>query len=131
MSEPTDSTKKKSKSKTKTKAETKSTPKQKTKAETKSTAKEKMKAETKSTPKQKTKAETKSKPKSKSKPKEKMIKKYSVSGTFLMGEVLQKFEKEVEARSEGRAKEKIFQDLGSKHGVKRSRVLIGAVEESK
>jgi ribosomal protein L20A (L18A) len=116
MSESTDNAKtKKPKSKSKAKAETKSKPKEKMKAETKSTPKEKMKAETKS----------------KSKPKEKKIKKFSVSGTFLMGEVLQKFEKEVEARSEGRAKEKIFQDLGSKHGVKRSRVLIGTVEESK
>ncbi|MBU7047876.1 MAG: hypothetical protein HXS54_15675 [Theionarchaea archaeon] len=121
----------KSAPKEKLKAETKSAPKEKLKAETKSAPKEKLKAETKSAPKEKLKAETKSKPKSKSKPKEKKIKKFSVSGTFLMGEVLQKFEKEVEARSEGRAREKIFQDLGSRHGVKRSRVLIGTVEESK
>ncbi len=98
---------------------------------TKKKSKSKMKAEPKSAPKEKMKAEPKSAPKSKSKPREKKIKKFSVSGTFLMGEVLQKFEKEVEARSEGRAREKIFQDLGSRHGVKRSRVLIGTVEESK
>ena len=49
----------------------------------------------------------------------------------MMGAVLQKFEKEVEASGERRAREKIFQDLGSKHRVKRSRVLITAVEEAK
>ena len=97
----------------------------------KTKTKSKTKAELKSTLKEKKKAEPKSKPKVKSKTKEKKKKKFSVSGTFLMGEVLQKFEKEVEARSEGRAREKIFQDLGSRHGVKRSRVLIGTVEESK
>jgi large subunit ribosomal protein LX len=55
--------------------------------------------------------------------------KFTISGSFMMGDTMQKFQKEVEARSEGRAREKIYQDLGSKHRVKRSRVLIASVEE--
>ena len=56
--------------------------------------------------------------------------KFTISGSFMMGGTMQKFQKEVEARSEGRAREKIYQDLGSKHRVKRSRVLIASVEET-
>ena len=49
----------------------------------------------------------------------------------MMGDVLQKFQKTIEARSESRAREKVYQDLGSKHRVKRSRVIVTTVEESK
>lgn len=66
--------------------------------------------------------------KAKRKPKPKM-KKFKITGTFVMGDILQKFEKEVEATGEKRAQEKTFQELGSRHRVKRSRVLITSVEE--
>jgi large subunit ribosomal protein LX len=90
-----------------------------------SKAKSKTKAKTKS--ETKTKAKTKLKTKAKSKSKK--MKTYSISGQFMMGDVLQKFEKEIKALSEKRARERIYQDLGSKHRVKRSRVLIDSVEE--
>ncbi|MBU7012527.1 MAG: 50S ribosomal protein L18a [Theionarchaea archaeon] len=57
------------------------------------------------------------------------MKEFRVSGKFMMGSTLQKFKKEVRALSEKRAREKIYQDLGSKHRVRRSRVLITTVEE--
>ncbi len=70
--------------------------------------------------------------KSKEKPKSKLkMKKFKITGTFLMGDTLQKFEKEVEALGEKRAREKTFQDLGSRHRVKRSRILITSVEETR
>ncbi len=70
----------------------------------------------------------KGKPKKSKKSKE--MKKFTVSGKFMMGDTLQKFKKEVEALGKKRAQEKIYQDLGSKHGVKRSRVIITTVEEA-
>jgi large subunit ribosomal protein LX len=73
----------------------------------------------------------KSKKGEKKKDKKKEMKKFMVSGSFLMGDVLQEFQKEIEALGENRAREKTFQDLGSKHRVKRSRVIITAVEETK
>ncbi|MGD2249313.1 MAG: 50S ribosomal protein L18Ae [Candidatus Methanofastidiosia archaeon] len=85
----------------------------------------KAKGKKKSTSKTKAKTKTKAKKKSKSR----KMKTYSISGRFLMGDVLQKFEKEIKALSEKRARERIYQDLGSKHRVKRSRVLIDSVEE--
>ena len=59
------------------------------------------------------------------------MKTFTVSGKFMMGDTLQKFQKEVEALGEERAQERIYQDLGSKHRVKRSRVIITTVEEAK
>lgn len=70
----------------------------------------------------------KEKGKRKGKKPEKM-RKFTVSGKFMMGDTLQKFKKDVEALGEIRAREKIYQDLGSKHQVKRSRVIITTVEE--
>jgi large subunit ribosomal protein LX len=63
--------------------------------------------------------------------KEKKMKTFTVTGKFVMGDSLQEFQKSVNARGEKRAREKIYQDLGSKHRVRRSRVLIDAVEEAK
>lgn len=74
-------------------------------------------------------AEKKTKKKKKSKSKSRKMKKYFISGQFMMGDKLQEFEKEIEALSEKRARERIYQDLGSKHRVRRSRVLIDSVEE--
>ncbi|MBU6997312.1 MAG: hypothetical protein HXS41_10430 [Theionarchaea archaeon] len=69
--------------------------------------------------------------KSPAKGKERKMKTFTVTGNFVMGSSLQKFQKSVSARGEKRAREKIFQDLGSKHRVRRSRVLIDKVEEAK
>ena len=69
--------------------------------------------------------------KRKGKGKGKKMKTFTVSGKFMMGDTLQKFQKEVEALGEERAQERIYQDLGSKHRVKRSRVIITTVEEAK
>ncbi len=59
------------------------------------------------------------------------MRRFKVSGTFMMGDTLQKFQKDVEALGEKRAQEKVFQDLGSKHHVRRSWVIITSVEETK
>jgi large subunit ribosomal protein LX len=63
--------------------------------------------------------------------KEKKMKTFTITGKFVMGDSLHKFQKDVNALGEKRAREKIYQDLGSKHRVRRSRVLIDAVEEAK
>ena len=101
------STKKKTKAKTKTKAEVKEKAKAKTKVEVKGKSRTSVRITKK-----------KMKPKT-----------FRVSGNFMMGAALQKFQKEVTALGEKRARERIFQDLGSKHRVKRSRVVITSVEE--
>ena len=66
----------------------------------------------------------------KKKPREIQQKTFMVSGKFLMGDRIQKFQKEVEARGQKRAREKIYQDMGSRHRVKRSRIIIQHVEEA-
>ncbi|MGC1120112.1 MAG: 50S ribosomal protein L18Ae [Candidatus Methanofastidiosia archaeon] len=69
--------------------------------------------------------------KSPAKGKEKKVKTFTITGKFVMGDLPQKFKKDVNARGEKLARERIYQDLGSKHRVRRSRVLIDAVEEAK
>ena len=88
----------------------------------------KVEAEAKLAPKTKAKKKPKTKMKKKSQTE---MKKFIATGRFMMGDKLQKFRKEIESTGEQRVREKIFQDLGSKHRVKRSRVLITAVEEVK
>lgn len=127
MAESTDNEKPKPKRKPK-KTNPKGEKKKKTEAQEKEKEKEKPKAQEKIKEKPETKAKTKPKAK---KAKPKTMKKFIISGSFVMGDTLQKFQKEVEALGERRAREKIYQDLGSKHHVKRSRVLINDVEEAK
>lgn len=111
----------------------KTSPKRKKKPKTKAEVKEKAKPKTKTKIEQKTKKKTEVKEPRKSvkkKAKKKMKPKtFRVSGSFMMGAALQKFQKEVTALGEKRARERIFRDLGSKHRVKRSRVVITSVEE--
>jgi len=45
-----------------------------------------------------------------------------------MGSSFQKFEKVVRASQEENAREKVFLDLGSKHGVKRKNIIIEAIQ---
>ncbi len=53
-----------------------------------------------------------------------MVSVFTVKGKFLMGSSFQKFEKEISAVKEDNAVEKVFLDLGSKHGVKRKNIII-------
>jgi len=46
-----------------------------------------------------------------------------------MGEKMQPFKKEVNALNEKNAIEKIYCDLGSKHRVKRNKIIIEKVEK--
>jgi large subunit ribosomal protein LX len=73
---------------------------------------------------------THEKPQKKKKREKVQRKTFIITGKFLMGDRLQKFQREVEARGEKRAREKIYQDMGSRHRVKRSRILIHTVEEA-
>ncbi|OKY79204.1 MAG: Ribosomal protein L20A [Candidatus Methanohalarchaeum thermophilum] len=55
---------------------------------------------------------------------------YEIKGTFNMGlNRNQKFKKEVEAENDEYAREKIYSILGSKHGVKRSKIQINSIEK--
>ncbi|MCC7569129.1 MAG: 50S ribosomal protein L18a [Candidatus Methanofastidiosa archaeon] len=57
-----------------------------------------------------------------------MVSAFTVKGRFLMGSSFQKFEKVVRASQEENAREKVFLDLGSKHGVKRKNIIIEAIQ---
>ncbi len=57
------------------------------------------------------------------------VKKFKVKGTFLMGKKMQPFTVEVSSTNESQAKEKVLSDLGSRHRVKRNKVLIQNIEE--
>ena len=55
---------------------------------------------------------------------------YVVEGIFKMGDRWQKFRKEVEAKSEEEAVEKVYSLLGSNHHTKRIHIKIAKVEKS-
>jgi len=52
------------------------------------------------------------------------MKAFKATGTFLMGEKIQPFSKEVAAKDQNEAKELVFSIMGSKHNVKRFRIDI-------
>lgn len=54
---------------------------------------------------------------------------FRISGKFRMGENLQIFTKEFRAVSEESVIEKLYTDLGSKHKVKRNRIIIDEIKE--
>ena len=56
---------------------------------------------------------------------------FRISGKFRMGEELQIFTKEFRAVSEESGIEKLYTDLGSKHKVKRNRIIIDKIKEIK
>ncbi|MHC1604573.1 MAG: 50S ribosomal protein L18Ae [Candidatus Methanofastidiosia archaeon] len=56
-----------------------------------------------------------------------MMKIFHIRGKFLMGSTFQKFEKDIKAIKEENAIEKIYLDLGSKHGTKRKHIIIEEV----
>lgn len=57
------------------------------------------------------------------------MKAFRISGQFRMGRDRQPFSKEVAAKDEAAAREKVFSLLGSHHGVARKYVAIEKVEE--
>jgi len=59
------------------------------------------------------------------------IKIFRISGKFRMGEELQIFTKEFRAVSKENGLEKLYTDLGSKHKVKRNRIIIDEIKEIK
>ncbi|MEE8358416.1 MAG: 50S ribosomal protein L18Ae [Candidatus Hydrothermarchaeales archaeon] len=54
---------------------------------------------------------------------------FRISGKFRMGEELQIFTKEFRAVSKESGIEKLYTDLGSKHKVKRNRIIIDKIKE--
>jgi len=54
---------------------------------------------------------------------------YRVKGEFLMGGSMQPFTMESISTGPEEVKEKIYSELGSRHRVKRSKILIRSVEE--
>ena len=54
---------------------------------------------------------------------------FRVKGKFLMGGSMQPFMMELVSMRPEDVKEKIFSDIGSKHKVKRSKILIDSIEE--
>ena len=57
------------------------------------------------------------------------MKAFRISGRFRMGDAWQAFAKEVAAKDDVAAKEKLLSILGSQHGVPRKYVTIAAVAE--
>lgn len=57
------------------------------------------------------------------------MKAYRITGTFLMGPSWQRFRKEVAAPDPDAALERLYSDLGSKHGTRRGRIRVRRVEE--
>jgi large subunit ribosomal protein LX len=54
---------------------------------------------------------------------------YRVKGKFQMGKAMQPFTVELIAMKRGDIEEKIYSDIGSKHKVKRNKILIEEVGE--
>jgi large subunit ribosomal protein LX len=57
--------------------------------------------------------------------------KYSISGTMDINPKIRTFTKVIEAETEKLAVEHLYADLGSKHGLKRSKVKVIKVEQVK
>ncbi len=57
------------------------------------------------------------------------MKAYRVRGTFLMGEFITPFNREIEAKDPADAKEKLMSLFGSEHRCKRQNIKVEAVVE--
>ncbi|MCJ7428879.1 MAG: 50S ribosomal protein L18Ae [Candidatus Nanohaloarchaeota archaeon QJJ-5] len=53
---------------------------------------------------------------------------FNASGTIDLGKETQPFEREVDAESEDHARELIYSQLGSEHGISRANIEIESVE---
>jgi len=57
-----------------------------------------------------------------------MVQEFTLKGKFLMGSSFQKFERVIRADREGHALEKLYLDLGSKHGTKRKHIVVEEIK---
>lgn len=57
------------------------------------------------------------------------VKNYRVKGKFRAGSANQKFTRELRETSKENALERIYSEIGSKHGTKRSLIKITKIEE--
>ena len=54
---------------------------------------------------------------------------FRIQGKFMMGKRFKPFTKELKAINEEDIKEKIYSDFGSKHGIKRTKIVIEEIKE--
>ena len=54
--------------------------------------------------------------------------KFKIKGEFSLEDKIQSFLKEIEAETEKLAEEKLYQLLGSHHGLQRSKIRINEIE---
>ncbi|MDI6724442.1 MAG: 50S ribosomal protein L18Ae [Methanobacterium sp.] len=54
---------------------------------------------------------------------------FRIQGKFMMGKSFKPFTKELKAIKEEDIQEKIYSDFGSKHGIKRNKIIIEEIKE--
>ena len=54
---------------------------------------------------------------------------FRIQGKFMMGNRYKSFTKELKAINEEDIRERIYSDFGSKHGIKRSKIIIDEIKE--
>lgn len=54
---------------------------------------------------------------------------FRIQGKFMMGNKFKPFTKELKAINEEDIHEKIYSDFGSKHGIKRAKIVIEEIKE--
>ena len=54
---------------------------------------------------------------------------FSVRGTFRPGGEERSFTREIDAENDGVARERVFSQLGSEHGLSRTQIAVDEVEE--
>ncbi len=54
---------------------------------------------------------------------------FRIQGRFMMGNNLKPFTKELKAINEEDIKEKIYSEFGSKHHIRRSKIIIEKIDE--
>jgi len=54
---------------------------------------------------------------------------FRIQGKFMIGNSLKPFTKELKAINEEHIREKIYSDFGSKHGIKRNKIIIEEIKE--
>lgn len=54
---------------------------------------------------------------------------FRIQGKFLMGNSYKPFTKELKAISEEDIHEKLYSDFGSRHGIKRNKIIIEEIKE--
>ena len=54
---------------------------------------------------------------------------FRIQGKFMMGNRYKSFTKELKAIDEKDIRERIYSDFGSKHGIKRNKIIIEEIKE--